>query len=259
MLGCVGAPALAQDDGEAGEIDAISAMLGGTFTAEPLTADEEARVPQAAGLIAKVMPEGWYREMMDDTIMPMLAPLMEMAGSSAMGVGDLVSATGMSFEQASDLSSEDRAEITALLDPFYGDRNRTVMDLMIGEIGGLMGEMEPAMREGMSKAYAKAFSARQLQDIATFFATETGEVYAAKSMLLAADPQVMSASAKMTPMLLERMPVIFEKIETANAELPDERGFADLSADEQGQLASLLGVSVSELEQSMSNADNAAE
>lgn len=258
-LGFAGTPALAQD---ATEADDIMATIAQAFTADPLTAEEEARVPLATTLIAKMIPDGWYAEAMGASFSALLDPIMEMAGSSAMSVGDLLESTGLSYEQLSQLSEADRDWATVIIDPAYGERNGLMMNHMLTGITAMMGEMEPALREGMSKAYARTFSAAQLQDIAAFYDTPTGAVFAEKSLLIATDPQVLSAS--MAPMMMERMPEIIASMEEATANLPAERGFEELSSEDRRNLASLLGVSVEELEQGMASSgddywDDAAE
>jgi len=52
-----------QDASDAGtseedEMAAAMAMLSGMFPVEPLTEDQEARVPLARGIVAKMIPEG---------------------------------------------------------------------------------------------------------------------------------------------------------------------------------------------------------
>lgn len=250
-LGLTSAPALAQGEVDTYEIGKLSVIVGDFFSVEPLTDDEETRVPLARQVVAKMMPDGWYAGIVEDSILPMFAPLMEMASAAGMDVSELAGATGISYEGLEELSQEDRVAITTLVDPYYQERNAILMDIVMAEMTGMMVEMEPAVREGMSKAYARNFSDGELQDIAAFFATPTGEIYAAKSMLLAADPQIMSASMQAAPMMMERMPAIFEKIEEATIQLPVERSYDELSAQERTQLAGLLGVSQDELQEGM--------
>lgn len=247
-LGLSASPALAQDDGDP---DAFAALFGAALTVDPLSDAEQARLPLARSLLVQMMPDGWYAKTMDQTIGSMLAPLKAMAVSSSMSVGDLMEATGLPYEPLSELSDADREAITATLDPVYGERSSLMMDRLLSAMTDIMGEMEPSLREAMSKAYARAFSEGELRDIAAFYATPTGIIFAEKSLLLSTDPQIMSASAKMAPLMMERMGAIFEQIENDSDALLPERGFEDLSAEEQSELANILGVSTQDLEESM--------
>src|SRR3546814_3041507 len=53
--------------------------------------------------------------------------------------------------------------------------------------------MEPPMRDGLAKAYARKFTGAQLTDLNSFLATPTGKLYAGEWMALQADPEVMVA------------------------------------------------------------------
>src|SRR5690606_39986387 len=56
-------------------------------------------------------------------------------------------------------------------------------------ISEVLADMEPPMRTGMAKAYARKFSGAQLTDLNTFLATPTGQLYAGEWMALQADPR----------------------------------------------------------------------
>ena len=59
------APLLAQEtDPSAAEIDAAMAQLSGMFTVDPLTDEQQERLPQAARIIDRMIPEGTLPEMM---------------------------------------------------------------------------------------------------------------------------------------------------------------------------------------------------
>lgn len=48
----------------------------------------------------------------------------------------------------------------------------------------------PSMLEAMAHAYARRFTLQQLRDMATFFATPTGQVYLAEAPTIMGDPDV---------------------------------------------------------------------
>src|SRR3546814_2282127 len=81
--------------------------------------------------------------------------------------------------------------------------------------------LEPPMREGMAKAYARKFTADQLGELNGFFATPTGQAYASEWMAAQADPEVMLAVAKAVPPMvldfIDRAPKVAEKFEIGRA------------------------------------------
>ena len=92
------APLLAQDAGdetaeatEEGEVfseDMLAGVMGalaGMFATEPLSAEEEARLPAATALVDKIVPDGTIGEMMSGMFDGMLGPIMEMGEEDAKG------------------------------------------------------------------------------------------------------------------------------------------------------------------------------
>lgn len=97
---------------------------------------------------------------------------------------------------------------------------RITNKVMMGEMGAIMSKVEPAVRDGLANAYARKFTAAQLRDLNRFFETPTGRFYAAESMMLFMDPEVMKSSMAMVPDLMKAMPAIGEKVKQATAHLP---------------------------------------
>lgn len=246
-------PAMAQQDEEIEQAAAFAETMRLAFNAEPLTAEQEARLPAAQAVVEKVMPDGSYARMMNDVIDNMLGPMTAMMPET-MPAGEIASTLGLETEALDGASEAELARISNLLDPSYNQRGSIAMTIMMDEMMGLMDGMEPAMRSGLARAYAVRFTDTQLADIAAFFATPTGDFYATESMMVFTDPQVMSASMELMPVFMDRMPNIVETIERAMDQLPPVRGYDDLSAAERGELADLTGQDTAALKQGMADA-----
>jgi hypothetical protein len=80
-----------------------------------------------------------------------------------------------------------------------------------------------------------------------FFNTPSGIAFAAKSMTIQTDPAFMTRMKTLVPKIMEAMPAMVKKAESATAALPKARTVDQLSDDEKKKLAGLLGVKVSEL------------
>lgn len=236
-------PAIAQDD--TGEMDQVMSAMQAAFPADPLTAEEDAKLPAASEAAAKIIPDGIYARMMEDVMGGMLGAL---AGQMTnMSSYEIAAKLGVSPGEVDEYDEATRAEITNLIDPAFAQRGELSMKAMTASLTEIMTDMEPAVRKGLSRAYAQRFTAQQLADINAFFATPSGAVYASESMLVFTDPQVMSGSMEAMPKMMEAMPAMMASMEEATAELPPERGFADLSEDERTRLAELTGLSMEEL------------
>ena len=226
------------------QIDEITAVMGNLFIAEPLTAEQEARLPAAQAVVGTMMPDGFYGTMMGEMVDKMVRPMMSMFSSPEFV---LAARLDLDEEAVGRLTEEEQAEISAMLDPALDRRVDAIIDVMTGKMGGMFAVMEEPVREGLSKAYAVRFDDRQLADIAAFFATPTGSVYARESMALFSDPQVMQASMKALPTMMSGFGNMETAMAQAMADLPQERAYADLTPAQRQRMSELLGVDQDEL------------
>ena len=246
----VPAPVLAQGSGEPGaqQLEAMGDMFAGMFTSEPLTAEQEARLPAAKALIDVMMPEGFYADMMNEMMSSTMAPLLDMM--SGAGAADMVIASRLMVDPqvTASLSDAEKAELAGLLDPSFGERGGIIQNMFNDIMFEAAVLIEPGFKEGMAKAYAIRFDDAQLADIAAFFETPTGTLYAQENIKLMADPQVMSASMQAMPQMMQQFGDMGAQIEAAMAALPPERNVEDFTAEERRRMAQLLGVDANTLE-----------
>ena len=233
---------VAIDDAEAdGTMDeaAVLAMMSGLFQAEPLTAGQEARLPAATAIVATMLPEGFYGEMMRDVMEKTMRPMMAMFSEP-----DILLASRLALDEAAlaDLSDAEKQELLTMLDPAWDRRADTMVDALIANMGDAFAAVEPPVRAGLAKAYAVRFDEAQLADISTFFATPTGGEFARQSMALFADPQVMGATMEAMPEMIGSFTEMETAMEAALESLPSERDYVDLSAAQRARMADLLGV-----------------
>ena len=233
---------VAIDDAEAdGAMDeaAVLAMMSGLFQAEPLTAEQEARLPAATAIVATMMPEGFYgeliRDMMEKTMRPMMAMFSE---------PDFLLASRLTLDEAAiaELGDAEKKELLTMLDPAWDQRADTMVNAIVANMGGAYAAVEPPVRAGLAKAYAVRFDEAQLADISSFFATPTGGEFARQSMALFADPQVMGATMEAMPEMIGSFTEMETSMEAALESLPAERDYGDLSAAQRARMADLLGV-----------------
>lgn len=246
-------PVAAQED--AAEEDRFAAMMS-MFAPEPLTAEQEARLPAAQAIVAKIVPPGTMGEMTSSMFGGMLGPIMDMAlqPSSAEAAKQL----GLDPEDL-ELDSDQSAEVLALLDPVWRERQERTLEATQSAIGKLMTAMEPAMRDAMSQLYAVNFDARELSDIDTFFSTDSGAAFARKSFTMASDPRMMGAVMQSMPQLMGSFAEMEADMAAAVADLPRARGFTDLDAAQRARLAELTGLDQAAIEEAMARAAAEAE
>jgi hypothetical protein len=222
------------------EMNAAMSALSGLFKVEPLTADQQSRLPAANAVVEQMMPPGALQQMMGSMFDKILEPLMALEGkSSAVSV-----ARELGLNTATlNLDEETAGKIAALVDPQWQERRKREMAAMPKIISDVMTVMEPTMRKVMGELYAVNFNAGELKEISTFFATPTGGNYARRSFSMSADPRMMAGMFEAMPALMGQMGSIKAKMAAATADLPAKRTFTDLSAAEKGKLAKLTGLS----------------
>ena len=228
------------------EAEAVMGAMANIFgKAEPLTAEQQARIPAAEHVVARIFPPGTYARMMNDTMKPMMDNVM----GSFMDVpmSEIAKLSGLPAEQLPAMGEGSLREVMAILDPAFEERTKLVSGMTMELVSEMMVEIEPSYRAGLARAYASRFTEAELADMAAYFSTPTGSRYAAESMLIYTGPQVMAAMNEMMPTMMRLMPDMMAKAKEVEAQLPPARTFSDLTPAEQARLAELLGTSVEAL------------
>ena len=249
-----GAAATAADSDGMGE---AMAKLRGMFPAEPLTAEQQARLPAAERLIARIIPEGTMAEMIDKMMGGILGPIMEMGPDGA--ATTIARQIGVET-YALDLDEAKAGELASLFDPAWRERQKREAALFPEMMREMMATMEPTMRKAMSELYAIRFTDSELAEIDGFFATATGTKYARESFLMASDPRVASASMDAMPAMMGMIGDMERRMAERTADLPEVRSFIALSEAEQAKVAEMTGSTIDEIRQNiaMQQGDEAA-
>lgn len=225
----------------------ITEMFSGMFTAEPLTPEQEARLPAAAQLIAKVIPEGTMGEMIDTMMGGTFGPMMAAAPDGATATATVARQVGTA-PYALDLSEEQARELASLFDPVWQERQQREMAIFPGMMKEMVVLMEPGLRKAMAELYAIRFTASELAEIDAFFSTGTGGKYARESFLMASDPRIMAASMEALPAVMGMIGSMEARMAESAADLPPVRSFAELSHEDRARVAEVTGYSVAEIE-----------
>ncbi len=244
-LASVSMPAVAQDEAEGAmtEADMADAMAGFAelYPAEPLTAEQEARLPTARRVVSYFMPEGAMVEMMDSMFGGIIAPLAE----TEINAGSALEAALGHMVSSGDMEEADVIATLAIVDPDWESRNAAEAEA-IGQMMTRMAEvMEPMMREVTSELYAIYFTQAQLEDIEVFFRTETGAAYARSSWQMSSDPRIMSRMFSNEAMWQEMFNI--EEMEAEMEAVSASRTYEELSSAERSRVLELTGLTDEEL------------
>lgn len=244
----------ATDEAKKSSEKGMAALMQAMFKVEPLTAAQRDRLPQAARLVASIMPPGTMAQVMGGMYDKMLGPIMAMAGEASSG--DIARELGVDPDKL-ELDDEEAARIAAILDPVWKERREAEMASAQRAMSSVLSAMEPGMRKGMAEAYAVNFTASELTDIERFFATSSGASFARKSYALASDPRIIAASMEALPTVLAQMKSVEADMNAASARFPPRRGYEDLTPAERSELSKLTGLRADAIREGMRRAAEA--
>lgn len=251
------APLAAQDDNveevmiEEGEMPeggmpmgGLLSMFGEMFKVEPLTAEQETRIPAAMSVAEKMMPDGTMATMINQMFDQFMGPIFGMGPpptkrivNRGLGIYDL------------DLTDEQMTELATLIDPAWEEREKLEKEAVPKLMAAVMTAVEPSIRKGVAEAFAVRFDDAELGQLDAFFGTEVGAKFARESYAMAMDPRVFSKSFEALPQVMGMMEDLKSTVDQATADLPPVREFGDLSKKEKARVAELTGYSVEEIEE----------
>lgn len=204
---------------------------------EPIAPEQLALGEQVA---TAMFPQGSYRRVMNETFRDLLQPMLE--SINFLDNSRIISFAGVDLQLIEELDIETKRQISAIADPNIKERNAASVGAITQLMASVAEEIEPDIRKGLSRAYAKRFEADELQDIIAFMQTPSGQKFGTETFPMLSGREVASAAIQATPRLLERFGDLEGIIEETTSGLPPERALDDLDANERQLLAQLLGV-----------------
>lgn len=229
------------------EMDEAIALVEKMFDTSSLPPIEPARLALAQKTMGALVPAGSLERMMDNLYGKMFKTIMGEFG----GQSDLMLSiqTGVESDQIAKLDEATKGKVADMFDPHRKEREDQITKVIKPLISEVLGDMEPPMREGLAKAYARKFTAAQLTDLNGFLATPTGTLYANEWMALQADPEVMVAVIKAIPPLVTKFIDRAPELEKDFKDLPKEKQLSDFDDKELAKLAKLMKVDVKVLKE----------
>ncbi|NYF33853.1 DUF2059 domain-containing protein [Sphingopyxis sp. JAI108] len=229
------------------EMDEAIALIEKMFDTSDLPPIDPARLTLAQRTTAALIPNGSIEKMVDNLYGKMFKTIMGEFG----GQSDLLLSikTGVETEQIAALDEATKGKVADMFDPHRKERDEQITRVIKPLISEALADMEPPMRDGLAKAYARKFTGAQLADLNAFLATPTGNLYAGEWMALQADPEVMVAVIKAVPPLVTKFIDRAPEIEKDLKELPKEKQLSDFDDKQLGTLAKLMKVDVSVLKE----------
>jgi hypothetical protein len=180
---------------------------------------DEQRLAIARATVQHVFPAGTYERMMKSSMDSMMEGMM--SSMFDMPAGDMLpQGSERDKEIKAEIGDKTMREVISAEDPHFEERLKITNRVMMTEMVPIMSRLEPDVREGLARAYARRFDAAQLTELNRFFSTPAGHAYASESLMLWTDPEIMGLMGKLAPEMIKEMPAIMEKVTAATAHLP---------------------------------------
>ncbi|HEX8193690.1 MAG TPA: DUF2059 domain-containing protein [Allosphingosinicella sp.] len=112
------------------------------------------------------------------------------------------------------------AEIGSGFDPHLRQRLPVLTRFAASEFARLMTAMEPGWKSLTADAYARQFTAAELDAVTAFYSGAAGQRFAAESFKAMEDPQLVRSIVMMVPRLAMQIPVMTQRLQQATAHLP---------------------------------------
>lgn len=252
----LGAPVAAQDLAEA-VTEAEEAVREGArrlFPPEPLTPEQEARLPAAQALAEIILPPGTFDAVMAKSLRTTMRPLLQMAVLGKADTTFVRERLGLSAEQWTSLPNSSKVELANLLDPAFGQRARADLAAVFETLKPVSATIEPYVRQAIVAMHAQQFTEAQMTDIGAFFATPTGAIYAEQWLSTMFDPRLFAVNMELTSRMISFGVQAQARMTTDTGLVGTERAYSDLSEAERDRVAEIVGMDRAALEQQVAAA-----
>jgi hypothetical protein len=176
---------------------------------------DPARLALAQTSVQSMWPDGAYGKMMTGFMGSIFDRVMTLKKSDLAAM-DKAKKTPAATAKA-DLSLHDAA---AAKDPYFDQRMAAIKGAVGEELGKMSAILDPRVRDGLARAMARRFDARQLKDINAFFATPSGQALAGQYMQIWFDPDMLRSMFSSMPEMIKLMPEVMLKMKAADDKFP---------------------------------------
>ena len=173
---------------------------------------DPARLALARTAVNVMWPNGSYGKAMSNMFGGIYDRAMQLKQS------DFSSLDPKSTKSADD--DQSLHDTLASKDPYFDQRAAAIRSALEDEAGKISAIVDPRMRDGLSRAMARKLDAQQLADVNAFFATPSGQAFAAQYLQLWLDPDAMRSFVDTTPDMMKLMPEMMQKVQAASDKFP---------------------------------------
>lgn len=183
-------------------------MMDKIFPPQP--EPDPARLALSRISVQGLLPDGTYGRAMSG--------MLDSFGTRILGMSD--ADFGKKGKGGKEPSTETLHQKLLRDDPHFDERMTIIKRIATEELERLSTIIEPRMREGLARSMARRFDEKQLADLNTFLATDSGKAYGRQSMAMWVDPDLIRSLMTSVPDLIMAVPGIAARIDKETAHLP---------------------------------------
>lgn len=227
------------------ELTAVIKMVEEWLGLKDMPPVDESRLVAARTLVTPMTQRASVEKMFDNLYGRMFKSF---DGMSAKADRDaLLRVIGVPQEQIERVSEADLDRISAILNPQRGAQEQHLRAAARPLIDESFAVLQPAMQEGLARAYARRFTNAEMMDVYQFFLTPTGAQFASELLPLQAHPEVILSLLHATPELVTRVQKLIPQLEANFKAMPQPRDIHQLSDREIKQIADILKINVKQV------------
>lgn len=160
--------------------------------------------------VVSLFPDGTYGRMMDGMMDSVVDRILDLSEADF----------GVKPKDGKPASKESLRQAAIKEDPHFEERMRITERVIREEMVKIAAIVEPKLREGLARSMARRFDEKQLGDINTFLATDSGRAFGSQSMAMWVDADVLRAMVASFPEIIQAMPAAAKRLEAETAHLP---------------------------------------
>jgi hypothetical protein len=203
------------------DLSKMMSVLEKLFPAQPDPAP--GRLALAKVTADGMLPPGTYSAMFDEMMGSVVDRILSLSDA------DL----GADKDKEKGASSTTLRQEIAKEDPYFDERMKIMQRVIREELVKISAVMEPKLREGLSRSIARRFDEKQLTEINAFIATDAGKSFAAQTMRMWMDPEVMRSMAQTIPHMVTALPGAMARLDAETSHLPKPKKKTEEKVDDE--------------------------
>lgn len=187
---------------------------------------DPARLAVAEKIVAALYPDGTsariFTNIRTELFQPVINRFWTMKESEFIELFGMDQPQGDTDEAGNPIPRKDEtlAEAMSKDDPHAKERIEAFLKTYLDLLGEMSAPIEGDLRGAMARDYARRYDAAQLNDMAKFFATPTGSVFARDYWLNSMTIDTIQTSLMVWPKMMKAVPDFAERLKKADALLP---------------------------------------